>query len=572
MTNILAWRKQPFVLAVLLVGALTLFVRIVFVQTFKTNDDVGLSMICSGCGYSDTPDPHLMFTNILLGRALAGLYTIFPNVAWYGHYLLIANIVGLTAAVTALLRKRATAVSISLVLIFFLAVGLNNLVLLQFTTAACMVSLGGVAMILSWLDDDIPLSPRGLARPAIAILLLIIGSLIRFESSLLIAILAALVFAVKYLLGDNFSLFRQARSFIASAGVIFMAVCAALALHLYNGWEYRQAPGWEDFYSANVLKCDFVDYGYGRSCSDEKKKEAQRAANWTDNDLLLAQNLFCLDTDRFSEKRMLAATQVLRGTNYSSLLEVFKDFAQVFENKMIVPILITSLLLFAVYQSSSLSRKRLAVLALLIIGLMLTLLVTLKLPEHVYFPIFSFFLFVLLYHIDAEALREKFVRSKLRLPVSLAACVMACVLLYMAHQNYFVRGQNIQAQNLLLRKAINDLKPDAQNLYIVWRDFFPYEYVLPFNNIRSYFKNFKILPLAFRASAPLAANRMKQFGLNLDNLGTQLTNKNIFLISGDELNPLMVTYLREHYGLDAKLKLCREYPEVRLRVYQIVRL
>ena len=59
--------------------------------SYDTNDDVFLSMIAAGRGFCPAPDEHLVFTNILIGKLLKGLYTQWPAVPWYGAYLLAAH-------------------------------------------------------------------------------------------------------------------------------------------------------------------------------------------------------------------------------------------------------------------------------------------------------------------------------------------------------------------------------------------------------------------------------------------------------------------------------------------------
>jgi len=555
-------------IAAAVVAVLALIVRICFVQTFKTNDDVGMSMICSGHGYTSAPDEHLLYTNIVVGQMLAALYTFNRHCPWYGSYLFIVNLVGMIAVISQLIARFKRTGAIIAVSIFIICVCFNNLILLQFTTAAFMVGLGGYALILGWLEDGLEVSWPALVRPLLGIVLLIICSLVRYEIFVLVTILSMFVYAVRFLqpwskLKTNWRTLLMIFCSIAITGGV------AVAFQQYNSWVYRQSSGWENFYQANRLMAGFSDYGDGRAASELRKREAQIAAGWTSNDLKILQNVFILNSELFSIEKMQTAVKVLKNSNYSSVVEVWNDFSPVFSNAMVVPIIVASLTLMLTCTTLGVKKWRLFVLALLILGLMLALLLTLKLPEHVFFPIFSFFLFVILFYCDLNS-TSRFLSTPVKKILTAIVCLtVGAFLVYSSYNNYIVRGQRVSERNSLLKAAIHDLKPSSTDLYLVWRDFFPYEVILPFDDLSEFFSEMKILPLAYRADYSIAAKRMKEFDLTLENFGRKVIEKNVYLVSGDELNPFMKIYLKEHYALDAELKLYREYLPLRLRLYQI---
>ena len=81
------WETRPFLVAVLanllLFGVIYLF----FTPHFQENDDVGMLLEAAGKLIAAEPTPYLLFTHIIIGYILKTLYSISPQTAWYGYYL-----------------------------------------------------------------------------------------------------------------------------------------------------------------------------------------------------------------------------------------------------------------------------------------------------------------------------------------------------------------------------------------------------------------------------------------------------------------------------------------------------
>jgi len=562
--------KHSLLISIGLVTAFAFLIKLFFVQTFKTNDDVGMSMICSGSGYALVPDEHIMYGSIIVGRMLANLYEFKPHFPWYGCYLAAINLLGITAVLSQLVHRSGRAFLIP-VGFFFLAICINTLVLMQFTTAACMIALGGCLLVLGWLEDGHQFSAAALLKSALGIVLLIISSLVRHETFVLFAILFLTLCTVRFVPKIRPLDVQKNRAILLAFSSILLAGVIAISLFQYNNWKYKTTPGWQDFYAANLAASKFNDFGLARKWSNDTRLAAERAVAWTENDYGMLFNLFTLDNERFSLQKMDKANAILKNPMYSSIHEFWNDLSYVINHNTVVPITVSCLLLLLTCKVCFLSRLRLLLLGALIFGLMVTLMLTLHLPEHVFFPIFSFYLVIVLYYIDWQSISQYFSSPPKASIVCLLCAAAFLGLSFAAYENYYVRGQRILSRNKLLREAIIALAPSKDNLYVVWRDFFPYEMILPFDDLSQYFGSMRILPLAWRASAPLPAKRMQEFDMTLTNFGEKMTAPNIYLVSGDELNPLMKVYLKEHYGLDTEIKLFKEFVPLNLRIYKIVR-
>src|SRR5262249_14669172 len=148
---------------------------------YATDDDVAMSMIVSGSGFASAPDEHIIFSNVLLGRALKTVYARWPERSWYGGYLIAAHVLaqfGLLYAVTRLAPRRG----LLLYLVYSVAAGLSSLTNLQFTTTAFLATQAGVLLVVSWLLRPPEARLERIVLVVWSVTLLVLGSLVRFEA------------------------------------------------------------------------------------------------------------------------------------------------------------------------------------------------------------------------------------------------------------------------------------------------------------------------------------------------------------------------------------------------------
>lgn len=534
-------------LSVLLASLLAIFVRGLFVQGYLTNDDAGMSMICSGSGWTNAPDPHLMFSNILIGYLLVHLYSVVPSFPWYGSYLFVANLIGITAITYSLLRTHQQVKGACLTLMFFAVVAVPNLCLLSFTTGACLLGFGGLTLIITeYLSLSYTVTPRRV--PIISIigaLLLIASSLMRFESHLMVVILSLFYFTIRFFIGKN--VFNTKGLFIRVAPICFIvaSLIAALALRQFNYSVYANSAGWDDFYQANRLLANFMDYGYGRAATASTIELATKAANWTTNDLTMLHNLFCLDSNRFSVSSMENASSLLKESHYLPLGEALRALLSILASPDVSSMMTAYAFLIIFNRGELFPRYKAILLALSILVLMSVLLIAYKLQSHVYLPLLSFYLIVLLLHFNSTDKMRALSRGRDRVILCISLLLtswFACV----TYQTCIRTGEHYKKGSTAAKNAIAAIKPNDHQLFITWNCSIP-SFVLPFDDVHSYFRHFTMLPMAFRASYPLAANTMSVHNITLKHFAQDLMQSEVYLISSPELNALLSTYLREHY-------------------------
>src|SRR4051794_35957280 len=160
-----AWRacesaamRAPLVCSLLAVFVLLAISIVAFQPSYDTNDDVFMTMIAAGRGFCPAPDEHLIFTNVIIGHGLKQLYTLWPNVPWYGSYLLAVHYVAQVVVfycvlataprgtVTTFLsprmgsRRHLLRLQLGLYVTYFVIVELVFLNNLQFTTTAFLAA------------------------------------------------------------------------------------------------------------------------------------------------------------------------------------------------------------------------------------------------------------------------------------------------------------------------------------------------------------------------------------------------------------------------------------------------
>jgi len=556
--NLIDWKSalSPSAAAVLapaLVCLLYIFVRWQFVQTWATNDDVGLSLISSGNGWASSPDAHLMFTNIAIGFILSQLYLLTSHVPWYGYYMVAVNLLALIGLSYSLLIGRSIQAGLFAVGILFCIIGLPNLCAMQFTTNSAILGLAGFAVIVAWWEQQMEKPDRlSFNEPILGSLIMVISSLVRYQSFLMMFVLGTLFFVIRIApdlkqLTNNKNL-TALKTLLVSAAVTFIVATVA---YQANIWSYGHTKGWSDFYRANTLLANFVDFGFGSDCSPTSRVTAEQAAGWSDNDLSMLQNLFCFNTDIYSTEKMETVSNHLRGTRVSSVQGIFTELRTDLESMPLRPFIYISVFLFIFPQNRSFRYWQSLLLLISILGISIVLMVCFKLAPHVYKAIAAFWIFIPLFYFHRPVINPM---PRWRKALTMASClIITGILGFQAVVNCQTLSQNVMVRNAEFRAALKLLRRDKPLLLLTWREFFPYERILPFDNLSQNFGNIRILPLAFRADSALTLKTMELCNMTLSQFSEKLLQSNTYLVSAPDLNILMQKHLKEHYKLDVDI-------------------
>lgn len=284
---------------------------------FQTDDDSVMAMIAGGFGLVDAPDPHLVFTNAALGRALAAAAAA-GAVNPYGTHLLATAAVGIGIWGLALGRLTGTSLARRGLASAVLAIcGAVVVLWPQFTLVAGALAGGAAALGASLLaappDGRVGIWGYWVLTAAAAAY----AALVREASVAGIVLAAAIPLALlvkrRWCADDR----RAGRVTVRAA---FIAASAALVsaagAHAADARAYR-APEWAAFRQLDALRVPFTDYAY---TDPGGGSPALQEVGWTKNDLRLMRSWYLLHAGEFTEAQasyVLARVAVWRGVPHA---------------------------------------------------------------------------------------------------------------------------------------------------------------------------------------------------------------------------------------------------------------
>ena len=148
-----ALHRHPLLWALLLAAVVTATLLVALTPRFETNDDIGMQTVVDGT-LTGQPRPDLIFTNVIVGLVLAGLYRAAEGFPWYGAYLFVLQFLALAALTYVVLAGRREGLAGRLLLlggvvaVFYLPLWLG----LQFTSTAILLGVAGVVLFRSVAD------------------------------------------------------------------------------------------------------------------------------------------------------------------------------------------------------------------------------------------------------------------------------------------------------------------------------------------------------------------------------------------------------------------------------------
>jgi hypothetical protein len=496
-------------------------VSLALFDPFFTNDGAVMAMIASGTGVALRPDEHLVFTNVLVGRVVSGLYERAPDVPWYGLHLVGVQAVAWTGLFHACLSRGVAPARLARCAVAYGVIGLAVLVNLQFSSTAFLAALAGGCLWLNAATD----APRGWPVAASAVLLMVLGSLERLDPFLLVLPLAGLA-------GLVLARGRPSRQWWAIGAASALLAAGAFA---YDRHAYRQDAGWRAFREFIPLLPEITDYGRASAAEAELTPALERAG-WSENDHRLFMQWFHADAQVYSAD---ALRRLMREVPQSGPLERIGSGVTRLERVTANPALWAMLLCLPWLLLGAGRRVQAVVGALLVAALALTLLLAAfrKSAPQVYLPLFAFPLcFALAGNAGAAGARRR--------EALLIALAAGGVALSIAHQHREGRNERRQAGILLDRYA--PLIGAPQQLVVAWFNAFPFEVVRPLEP-PSRLRSLRLLSLGWSQRTPLAQDLLASFGSA--DLVDALADPRTVLLAPSAAPPLLALFAEEHRAL-----------------------
>ena len=237
-----------------------------------------MQWIASGV-YTGQPSGNLVFSNVLIGWTIRGLYGLWGGCNWYFIYLLTVHYCSLTVIAFLALRRRSHWSFVLLYAGFFLVVESRVLLELQFTTTAFVAGTAGMLLLVDGLQPGKPV--RWLEVIAGGLFTALMG-MIREPVAPLLALMA-----LPFLL-ERFGLNAWRR--LLTAGLVCVALF--LALHGVNRWNYQRDPAWAEFLEYNRIN------GWIRARAMKTSiPQAAPAVGWSENDAWIFDRWYFFDPE-----------------------------------------------------------------------------------------------------------------------------------------------------------------------------------------------------------------------------------------------------------------------------------
>ena len=282
------WEKRLLLLMVLLNALFFVGVSIIFTQRYPVADDPMMAMIANGT-LGSHPSEYLFFINVIIGLPLKALSTCSPVTPWYAFFI-ASTLIGASAVIGFSLIKlwgwRRGGATYAVAFVFYI---FESFYQLQFTTAAAMLCLAGLSLALSETQRPGAVS----IAPLSALLLLWLGSLVRYQSALLVLILAAPVLFLTAFHSRRFSILV----------FLLLSFAGITVLRDIDQAYYDASPDWKFFRQYNNARGAL----HGTSRFEEFKDNSSVYAKigWTENDFqMISQNWLYQDLGVFSQKNL----------------------------------------------------------------------------------------------------------------------------------------------------------------------------------------------------------------------------------------------------------------------------
>ena len=544
---------------------------------YETNDDAVMSMIASGTGIGARPDEHLVFTNFLIGFVLKFLYTIAPQISWYGVYLVFVHYLANVAATYSVLSWRYRRTIGNCFILLIATVGTQLLIRLQFTSTAMWATSCGIFTILTSLcrrRDDARQRVAGMLCTGAGLVSL--GAMVRFEP-FLIATLAAGIPCLFLVWELNWKTDRTVRTWRIGLITAVATIFIIAVLQISNNAYYDRDVGWREFFAFNPYRVKFNDYQWTNFT--ERTKPVFDRVQWTENDYELISKHWYFDDDQVFSRENLQL--IVDGYPWASSVANWRNFGVwwliLLKDRHLWAIWFQIPLYLWFSRNPKATFIHLVIAAVAIDTVMCGML--LKAPVfRMYFPLFAMqALFSLLYmRCGVPALEKwnknvpfrtgfwfglasRFKRGAMNFELKtiwlertfvVIALFGAGISLFQANK----LSRRVVASNRRLLAEIAKINPQDDQLYVCWGGCFPYESILPLDSPQK-LKNFHLLCLGWTQKTPVNLAVKNRFQIR--DLAVDLVDrKNVFLISSEYLNPYFEKFILEHYDRSVDWKKC----------------
>lgn len=237
------------ILLVLIIGAAGAF-------KYEMNDDLAISAIANGCYGSYSA--YVVYYNIIYGRILTFLYQYIPSVNWVPVLFIIFSCIAYIL-IGFVFVKKAGAFLGSIFSYLFLFLTFSDIYeKINFTRISAIICLAGYLFVFFCLERE---EIRYRILSVLGCIMIILGSLIRFEVFLMVSAFAFGIFcyqitkSYKKGMGVKGNKFKR---YLFFCGVSLIVIFGMQGYHTY---VYQSNTEWRNYLQYNKLRSNLLDFG-----------------------------------------------------------------------------------------------------------------------------------------------------------------------------------------------------------------------------------------------------------------------------------------------------------------------
>jgi len=334
-------------------------------------------------------------------------------------------------------------------------------------------------------------------------------------------------------------------------------VVLGFALKSASNFYYDSQPGFAGVREFFRPFSDLAD-------SDRQKIENKKIA-FSDNDYALVKYFFVADRSIFT------TTALSNAVNASSLPFTFNKLLWVLTTN-IGPVMLVVLLSYWLVDPKYLSLPRMLLWLAGLISLILYLAFFMKLPTRVHLTLLTCTMTTLFTFMDRRKLKQiaskftqadKSKRAKSIAVISVLSVALLLSTLWVLNHDYQIESE----ENREIKTAIKNLKPTPDQLYIVLGTTTPYQFIRPFENLRTFFSGFDIYRTSLWSRMPAGDGMLKKHGFR--DLKEACNSPAVLFISNENANARFARFCREHYQMEVKFNRIFENQTLDLNVYKL---
>ncbi len=309
--------EQHNLLTAISINIIFLILVLIFCETkYETSDDYIMAAIMSGA-YNVSPNPHMIFINILWGYFLLPFYNFIPHISWYLISQLFLCYCSFTAITYILLKRLDTMMGVMISILFITLFSDDAYIMVQFTkTAILAVMAGSILFLYSIFHRELYWKKQ----LVIGAVLAFGGSLIRFNviyiaGGFLIIIIALELIRILLLKRENS--WKWLGQSIIIGSILIGAVIGAKKLDTFIYNSNEEYAFFREYGKVRGNIVDKMDYGY------EVCEEKYRSIGISENDYLMLRKWNFGDPDFYTLEQMKKVQKIV--SDYEASLDLDRD-------------------------------------------------------------------------------------------------------------------------------------------------------------------------------------------------------------------------------------------------------